>query len=1244
MEHLPSAAHSQYQYQHSQATQWSRLVRRNTLAAAIPSSSPSLSLAAPSQRPQQLELIPVLLPQHSSYHLVQLAHYNRLITTGRTSRLQSSPLPPLLSPQHIQAVPGQRSSPGGGITARGNNPSVRVGHGNREARRTSQGERVHVTDQDKTGEMPSKKAELSQLPIRPYAQHHNPGWSHQSISVPSTPHQHAREFSSGSREVSPNATNNHSPRSAYSESSMLLPPKPQPAPRGGCRFETAMAHSKRRMPYNLGDELLEKLDPSQIKSKLAGEDERRLSADMKEMYDSLLPTPQSDRNREHMVQKLEDLFNGKWPGHDIRVHVFGSSGNLLCTDSSDVDICITTEWKEMEKVCMVADLLAKNRMEKVICIPNAKVPIVKIWDPELELACDMNVNNPLALENTRMIKTYVQIDPRVRPLAMIIKKWTKERIVNDAAFGCTLSSYTWICMIIYFLQTRNPPILPALHQRPHNKLPPKDGVESAFADDLQALAGFGAKNKESLGDLLFHFFRFYSHEFDYENTVISVRNGKPVSKVEKDWHRTLNNRLCVEEPFNVCRNLGNTADDTSFRGLHLELRRAFDLIAEGKLKECCERYIFPKEEERPFFTRPKKNPAVIMRSTSSSSRGRGGGHRGSRHSNRNGNSNRRASSGAFDHNLSYIPGVSQSLSPQQAWMQSQAQAQLSHDLHTTYSFLQQQENTLRLQLLAQSQAQAYAHAQAQAPGSGSALKPHATGRNRTSSVEQPPSKAPTRPDMYFYPLQYPASQMYPGYQAPNTNPPSPSLSAATPELRRGMHRSTAANDSGQAESNSALRSQSQPATRSGLAPLCLPGAGIGHAGLGIYHSQRPATGQGIPSFIADQNLESGIESSYGTMPPASEDVQAKEYVGYYVNDPTQFWKRHSALPPSIPTFGDLGQTRASPRRLSTEQLPQSILDRMKKPARSSSPLGHERAISMGAPLSAMHSQNGVSNLNLRALNNQAPAVVNGSHPVPLSIPNWRAAVSDGSASEDRKSDVTFGALDSFSQASRAGSDASGDQDMSAQLTPRDSRQDGRFETPMVVNGSTPLKDDNGSTSSSLASSNGYIPQPIHASNGLLPIDPSGPLRLSPNSRNRLARQNGGVSPLDIGSGQEPNRDDLPHLSPVYENRTPSPTANRKFEPTEKLSNGLTTRVDEAHANPVKAAPQFSQTNGNPPTHAVMSKTNGHTRASKSEGTSGNWQKIQKSKKKAAAPDVKNTVDGQPRAEKLPAHLNERKGG
>ena len=71
-------------------------------------------------------------------------------------------------------------------------------------------------------------------------------------------------------------------------------------------------------------------------------------------------------------------------------------------------------------------------MERVVCVSSAKVPIVKVWDPDLQVACDMNVNNPIALENTELIRSYVAIDDRFRPLAMIIKYWAKRRILNDA--------------------------------------------------------------------------------------------------------------------------------------------------------------------------------------------------------------------------------------------------------------------------------------------------------------------------------------------------------------------------------------------------------------------------------------------------------------------------------------------------------------------------------------------------------------------------------------------------------------------------------------------------------------------------------------------------------------------------------------------------------------------------------------------------------------------------------------------
>jgi DNA polymerase sigma len=89
------------------------------------------------------------------------------------------------------------------------------------------------------------------------------------------------------------------------------------------------------MPYSLGTDRLEKVDLSKVKSKLTEEEEQRLNADLLKLYKQLLPTKPIEGNRKKLVAKLEKLFNDKWPGRDIKVHLFGSSGNNTCSDDSD---------------------------------------------------------------------------------------------------------------------------------------------------------------------------------------------------------------------------------------------------------------------------------------------------------------------------------------------------------------------------------------------------------------------------------------------------------------------------------------------------------------------------------------------------------------------------------------------------------------------------------------------------------------------------------------------------------------------------------------------------------------------------------------------------------------------------------------------------------------------------------------------------------------------------------------------
>ena len=57
---------------------------------------------------------------------------------------------------------------------------------------------------------------------------------------------------------------------------------------------------------------------------------------------------------------------------------------------------------------------------------------------------------------------------------------------------------------------------------------------------------------------------------------------------------------------------GNTADDTSFRGIHLELRRVFELVKEAKLNECLEEYVFPATEEKIWGKSSAKPPQILL--------------------------------------------------------------------------------------------------------------------------------------------------------------------------------------------------------------------------------------------------------------------------------------------------------------------------------------------------------------------------------------------------------------------------------------------------------------------------------------------------------------------------------------------------------------------------------------------------------------------------------------------------------
>jgi len=237
-------------------------------------------------------------------------------------------------------------------------------------------------------------------------------------------------------------------------------------------------------------------------------------------------------------------------------------------------------------------------------LPRARVPVVKFRDPNSDMNCDVCLDNILACENTLLLKTYADVDPRVRQLVLIVKFWAKRRNINSAYHG-TLSSYAYVILVIFYLQIVG--VVPNLQKiRGPNTTQQEvdrciDGHNVYFWKDLSALNGYGPnaikkRNSQSVGELLRGFFHFLSEEFRYRDNVVSIREATELSKVDKDWTKDKTTRkdryfFCIEDPFEITHNLGRVADHASLFTMRGEFKRAHKHLSKGgSLQDLCALY------------------------------------------------------------------------------------------------------------------------------------------------------------------------------------------------------------------------------------------------------------------------------------------------------------------------------------------------------------------------------------------------------------------------------------------------------------------------------------------------------------------------------------------------------------------------------------------------------------------------------------------------------------------------------
>nr|XP_033342902.1 poly(A) RNA polymerase gld-2 homolog A-like isoform X1 [Megalopta genalis]XP_033342903.1 poly(A) RNA polymerase gld-2 homolog A-like isoform X1 [Megalopta genalis]XP_033342904.1 poly(A) RNA polymerase gld-2 homolog A-like isoform X1 [Megalopta genalis]XP_033342905.1 poly(A) RNA polymerase gld-2 homolog A-like isoform X1 [Megalopta genalis]XP_033342907.1 poly(A) RNA polymerase gld-2 homolog A-like isoform X1 [Megalopta genalis] len=290
------------------------------------------------------------------------------------------------------------------------------------------------------------------------------------------------------------------------------------------------------------------------------------------------------RNKMMLWRYLYIYIKTAFPKYGL--FLVGSTMNGFGSDNSDVDMCLLVRHTEMDQ-----RIEAIGHLEQILkCLKRcvfieqleliqAKVPILKFHDSIQNLEVDLNCNNSVGIRNTHLLYCYSRIDWRVRPLVLVVKLWAQSQDINDAK-NMTISSYSLVLMVIHFLQCGvSPSVLPCLHTLYEGKFTPHTDIHCI---DMQEEIDIPStvlrpKNRQSLGELLVEFFRYYV-TFDFNQYAISVRLANKILIEECRRARSYKNDphqwkyLCIEEPFD----LTNTARSVYDPDVFARIKRVFD--------------------------------------------------------------------------------------------------------------------------------------------------------------------------------------------------------------------------------------------------------------------------------------------------------------------------------------------------------------------------------------------------------------------------------------------------------------------------------------------------------------------------------------------------------------------------------------------------------------------------------------------------------------------------------------------
>ncbi|CAK9024147.1 Terminal uridylyltransferase 7 (TUTase 7) (Zinc finger CCHC domain-containing protein 6) [Durusdinium trenchii] len=304
------------------------------------------------------------------------------------------------------------------------------------------------------------------------------------------------------------------------------------------------------------------------------DEEESLDVELEALACQVLPSKEDQLRKVKIWKELQDISQLVL-GKDAEVWPFGSSANGCGERDADMDMVVShparpdrNKRDKVSALCALGEVCDVQGFVVHELRSSSKVPILILEKDGFDI--DVSYNNLLPLLNTRLLRSYTLLNPRLSVVALAVKRWAKAHHIAKSYEGF-ISSYAWTLMVVYYFQISRQ--LPCLHALVGEETPIDFAARFATLEEAHE-AWMNSPPPWSCAQLLRGFFDFYANEFDWKQDVVSVRLGQRNSTIRSRRLIQLKNKrmhLHIEDPIDIRRNLNFALTKQTADTIHLEI-------------------------------------------------------------------------------------------------------------------------------------------------------------------------------------------------------------------------------------------------------------------------------------------------------------------------------------------------------------------------------------------------------------------------------------------------------------------------------------------------------------------------------------------------------------------------------------------------------------------------------------------------------------------------------------------------